>query len=359
METLSFLGSYVKGRFHKPPKNSFTKKHISPADFKDLLFTWPEENHMEIERAVQAGKTAYKDWSKLPLKERMEKLSPLKALIKKNIKNWAEVISRETGKPLWESEGEVKSLISKVDFVLKEGLKRVQEFAVPKANGRVRFKSRGLLLVIGPFNFPMHLPLGQILPALALGNTVLFKPSEKTPASAQKLTQAFDQLDLAPGVFQMIQGGAETSKKLCQNQQINGILFTGSFEVGQKIKEMTVKDFSKILVLEMGGYNSALIWESADLDLAVKETLKGCFWTAGQRCSSTSQIILHKKIAKDFTKRFLEAAQKLQGDHWSKKPFMGSLIDSKALQAFFCPAKRNSTKGRAGLTGREETGFKR
>ena len=335
MEKLSFLGSYVKARFKAPPKNSLTQKHISPADFEDLIFKWSEKNNMEIEPVLQAGQSAYRNWSKLSLEERVQKLNPLKSIIKKNLKSWAEVISRETGKPLWESEGEVKALIAKCDFVFKEGLKRVQERAIPKANGRVRFKSRGQLLVIGPFNFPMHLPFGQILPALALGNTVLFKPSEKTPASAQKLTQAFDQLNLKPGVFQMIQGGVEISKKLCQSQQIDGILFTGSFEVGQKIKEMTVKDFSKILVLEMGGYNSALIWEDTDLDLAIKETLKGCFWTTGQRCSSTSQIILHKKIAKDFTKKFLDSAQKIQGDHWSKNSFMGSLIDSKALRRFF------------------------
>ena len=340
MEKVTFLGSYVKGRFQSPPKKHFNHKHISPADFKDLIFTWPAINKMEIDSPVLAGQKAYKSWSKLPLKMRVKKLSPLKTIIKQNIKSWAEIISRETGKPLWESEGEVKALISKLDFVLNEGLSRIQEQIVPQASGRIRFKSRGLFLVIGPFNFPMHLPLGQILPALTAGNTVVFKPSEKTPGSGQKLAQAFDQLNLGSGVFQMIQGGADISKKLCRHKQIDGLLFTGSFEVGQKIKESVVKDFSKIVVLEMGGYNSALIWEDADLDLAVKETLKGCFWTSGQRCSSTSQILLHKKIAKAFTKKLLAKAQKIQGDHWSKNPFMGSLIDSKALKRFFAFQKK-------------------
>ena len=335
MEKVAFLGSYVKGRFQKPLKKNLRQKHISPADFKDLIFTWTEKNAKEIEPAVLAGQKAYQSWSRLSLKQRVRMLEPLKAIIKQNIKNWAEMISRETGKPLWESQGEVKALISKSDFVLKEGLNRIQDQIEPKANGRVRFKSRGLLLVIGPFNFPMHLPFGQILPALVSGNTVLFKASEKSPSSAQKLAQAFDRLNLAPGVFQMIQGGAEASKKLCRHTKIDGILFTGSFEVGQKIKSALVKDFSKILVLEMGGYNSALIWEDADLDLAVKETLKGCFWTAGQRCSSTSQIILHKKKAKAFTKKFITEAQKIKGDHWSRNSFMGSLIDSKSMKRFF------------------------
>ena len=250
----------------------------------------------------QAGQKAQKEWTRLSLHERAEKLRPLKKIIKDNIKPWSEVISRETGKALWESEGEVKALLSKIDFVLNEGLKRIETQEVPRARGRILFKSRGLFLVIGPFNFPMHLPLGQILPALLAGNAVIFKASEKTPASAQKLTEAFNQLDLMPGLYQMVQGDADISKKLCSHKYIDGILFTGSFKVGQQIKESVVKDFSKLLALEMGGYNSTVIWEDANLDLAVKESLKSCFWTSGQRCSSTSQIILHKKKGKSLYK---------------------------------------------------------
>ena len=345
MEKISFLGSYVKGCFQKPLKKDLSQKHISPADFKDLIFTWTQKNPAKLNSIISTGQKAYMDWSELPLTKRVQKLKPLKTIIKQNLKPWAELISRETGKPLWESEGEVKALISKTDFVLKEGLSRIQEQIVPQAKGRVRFKSRGLLLVIGPFNFPMHLPFGQILPALVAGNTVIFKPSEKTPASGQKLAQAFNKLNLAPGVFQMIQGGATVSKKLCQHKKIDGILFTGSFSAGQSIKESIVKDFSKILVLEMGGYNSALIWKDADLGFALKETLRGCFWTAGQRCSSTSQIILHKKIAKAFIKQFVKTAQTLQGEHWSKSSFMGSLIDLKSVQRFFKLQKEIKRKG--------------
>ncbi|MCY4321076.1 MAG: aldehyde dehydrogenase family protein [Bdellovibrionaceae bacterium] len=335
MEKISFLGSYINGSFKKANKKYLTKKHNSPADFKDIIFTWSDKNREGIDRVVLAGKIAYKNWTRLSVKQRVKKLKPLKAIIKKNISSWAELISRETGKPLWESKGEVKALISKMDFVFEEGIKRIQKQVVPQAHGAVRFKSRGLILVIGPFNFPMHLAFGQILPALVSGNTVVFKPSEKTPASAQKLTQAFHQLDLEPGVFQMIQGGAEISKKLSSHPKISAVLFTGSFEVGQKIKSALIKDFSKILALEMGGYNSALIWESANLNLAVAETLKGCFWTSGQRCSSTSQIILHKKIANRFIKKFISSAQKIKTEHWSKNSFMGSLIDSMALKRFF------------------------
>lgn len=339
--SITYRGHYVNGDFVLPDQKSTppTGKHISPSDFDDLIFHWSKQNSAPIDLAFQKGKSAYLAWAKLSLSARAKKLQPLKQIIKNQISELAQIISRETGKPLWESEGEAKALIGKIDFVLKEGLARIKEQNIAKAQGRIRFKSRGLLVVIGPFNFPMHLPFGQILPALLAGNTVLFKPSEKTPASGQKLAECFHKLKLPAGTFQMIQGGAKIAKQLCSHKKGDGVLFTGSFEVGQKIKESLIKDHSKILALEMGGYNSALIWDNKNLEQALKETLKGCFWTAGQRCSSTSQIIVHKKIAKEFIKKFIPLAKKITVDHWSKNPFMGALIDKSSVQRFFALQK--------------------
>ena len=337
MRSMKYLGNYIKGKFafSSHEKNFFDKAHISPADFKDQIFTQPKALSAPVDLACETGKNAYLPWTKLSIKARVEKLFPLKQIIKKNLAVLSQTVSRETGKPLWESESEVKALIAKIDFVLKEGLDRRRTQIVPKAEGRIRFKSRGLFIVIGPFNFPLHLPLGQILPALLAGNTVIFKPSEKSPASGQKLAEMFHKLKLPPGVFQMIQGGKGLSQKLCRHSLGDGVLFTGSFQAGQKIKESLVKDHSKILALEMGGYNSALIWDSSEMDRALSETLKGCFWTAGQRCSSTSQIILNKKISSEFIKKFIPLAQKTTVDHWSKNPFMGCVIDKFAVQRFF------------------------
>ena len=336
---MNYLGHYINGAFEFSGKENLKafsgKAHISPADFDDEIFRWPKKNSCPFDFVFEKGKNAYLPWARLPLDERIKKLLPLKQIIKKEWPELSQIISRETGKPLWESEGEVKSLIGKLRFVLGEGLNRIREKNVPKAQGRIRFKSRGLFVVIGPFNFPLHLAFGQILPALIAGNTVIFKPSEKTPASGQKLAECFHKLKLPPGVFQMVQGGAEISEKLCRHKAGDGVLFTGSFEVGQKIKENLIKDHSKMLALEMGGYNSALIWDYKDKKQAVSETLKGCFWTAGQRCSSTSQIILNKKISSEFIKDFVSSARKIQVDHWSKNPFMGSLIDSSSVQRFF------------------------
>jgi len=364
MNSISYLGYYINGRFEYSDSSPFNKKssankknflnQISPADFDDIILTRPEKDSDPIDFAFEKGKEAYLPWAKLSLKNRMKKLSPLKQIIKKNKMELSQIISRETGKPLWESEGEVKALIEKTNFVLGEGLNRIKETIVPKAQGRIRFKSRGLLVVIGPFNFPMHLPFGQIFPALAAGNTVLFKPSEKALASGQKLAECFHKLKLPPGVFQMLKGDAQTSEKLCRHKQGDGILFTGSFEVGQKIKSSLIENYSKILALEMGGYNSALIWDNKDRQTALSETLKGCFWTAGQRCSSTSQIILHKKISSGFIKDFVRLAEKIQVDHWSKNPFMGPVIDKSSIQRFFSLQKEvQKQKGEILLKGQK------
>ncbi len=345
MRSVNYLGHYINGRFERAHsfrrKASSVKKipasqtHVSPADFDDVILTRPKTESAPLDFAMEKGKEAYLPWAKLSLKERARRLSPLKKIIKKDRREIAQIISRETGKPLWESEGEAQSLLGKIDFVLGDGLSRIRERADPQAPGRVRFKSRGLLAVIGPFNFPMHLPLGQILPALIAGNSVVFKPSEKTPASGQKLAECLHKLNLPAGVFQMLQGGAKVSERLCRHKQADGALFTGSFETGHKLRASLLQDYSKILALEMGGYNSALIWDTKDKRRSLLETLKGCFWSAGQRCSATSQIILHKKIAGDWMRRFVRLAQKIEIDHWSKNPLMGPVIDESSVRRFF------------------------
>ena len=335
---MRFLGSYVQGRFRKGFKSSSKKgfrKHVSPADFKDFLFNWNEEPEFELDSMCLAGQKARDTWSSMSLAKRKAKLQKLKPIIKKNISHWGKLIARETGKALYESEGEVKALLNKLDFTLNEGVKRIETQLIPQAQGQIRFKSRGVCLVIGPFNFPMHLPFGQILPALLAGNAVIFKASEKTPASAQALSLAFHELGLEPGLYQMLQGGAKLSAKLCQHSLVDAVFFTGSFKVGQKIKDSLIKETHKILALEMGGYNSTVIWKDADLETAVQECLKACFLTTGQRCSSCSQILLHPQIAKKFIKKFVSEAQKIKLGHWSQNPWMGSLIDETALKSFF------------------------
>ena len=349
---VGYSGHYINGAFEFSGKRkaaAFVKNkgttYVSPADLKDEIYKMPGKDSCPLDVVFKKGKDAYVLWDKLSLEARVKKLKPLKQIFIQKEIELAHIISRETGKPLPESLGEVKALVGKIDFVLSEGLKRIKDIFVPQARGKIRFKSRGLFVVIGPFNFPLHLPFGQILPALITGNSVIFKPSEKTKISGQKLTECFHKLKLPQGVFQMVQGGAKISEKLCRHKKGDGILFTGSFETGMKIKKDIIEDYYKILVLEMGGYNSALIWDYKDKKQAVSETLKGCFSFSGQKCSSTSQIILHKKIAKEFIKEFVLSAKKIHVGHPYENPFMGPLIDASAVRRFFAFQKAVKKQG--------------
>ena len=233
-------------------------------------------------------------------------LSKLAEVYKEKEKEMTVLISRETGKPLWESQIEAGALSQKVDVTLKESLSLVKDTPLSSlragAKGKIAYRSKGVFLVLGPFNFPVHLPNGHILSALASGNTVIFKPSDKTPASAEKLAECFQLAGFPKGVFNLMQGGAEIAQALVQDDRIDGVLFTGSYEVGKKIQRQMLDQPQKILALEMGGKNSALVWKDADMETAVYEVLKGAYLTCGQRCSATSRLILHREIKEVFLK---------------------------------------------------------
>lgn len=335
---ISFKGNYICGNFKTSGKHLSPKLKVSPADLKDRIMKFYFDPDA-VEKACLIGKESFPLWHQTPQTQRVAKLLKLKDIFRKRERELALVISRETGKPLWESLGEAKSLSNKVDITLKESLKLVKNKTVRDSSGqkagKIFYKGHGLIAVIGPFNFPMHLAHGGILPALALGNSVLFKPSEKTPASGQLLAECYHELDLPEGVFQMVHGDSDIASAICRHKAVDGIFFTGSFKTGQKIKESVLKDYWKILALEMGGKNSTIIWDYKNLNPVVKETLKGAFWTTGQRCTSTSRIIVNKKIAGEFLPALIEDVKNISIGFWKDNPFMGSLIDKESMDRFF------------------------
>jgi succinylglutamic semialdehyde dehydrogenase len=291
-----------------------------------------------IEKAVEHAKKAYLPWAGLSLDERKKYILRLKDIFISHEAEMAEAIARDTGKSLWDATTEAKALSAKIDITLNESLKLVAESrfanALPNVDGVLRYKSRGVMAVIGPFNFPAHLPNGHIIPALVTGNTVIFKPSEQTPFVGQLYAQMIEKAEFPPGVFNLVHGEGETGKRLVAHESIDGILFTGSYEVGLKIKQETLTHYWKILALEMGGKNATVVWDDADIDKAIYETIVGAYMSTGQRCSGTSRVILHDKIADQFTDRFYETAKKLTIGHWSKNPFMGSLINAGAVEKY-------------------------
>ncbi len=337
VQPMNQKGDFIDGHFGIPKNPDGEFIDVSPADSRDQILSVAFK-YSHVDEACQAAKAAFPMWSQLSLEARKDNLLRLKNVYEAHKEDLALAIARDTGKPLWEAKTEVAAMIGKIPVTLDQSLKLVEEQHVPNAlpgvDGYTRFKPRGVMAVLGPFNFPGHLPNGHIVPALVTGNTVVFKPSESTPAVGQLMAELFEKAEFPRGVFNLVQGDGELGRRLIKSEHIEGILFTGSYDVGLKIKQETLTHFWKILALEMGGKNASIVWEDADIDKAIYENIIGAFLTSGQRCSCTSRILLHKTIKDQFVDRFYEIAKKLKIGHWSESPFMGPLINKASVEKY-------------------------
>lgn len=337
MATIPYLGDYINGQFVKSDSADGVITNQSPSDLSELVIEIPYKyNH--VDRACEAARNAFKEWSATPLESRVALLKKFQSILEQNKEKIAEVISRETGKPLWETLTEAAAMIGKIPITVDQSMKLVEEQkfenALPGVTGRLKFRPRGVMTVVGPFNFPGHLPNGHIVPALATGNTIVFKPSEVTPATGQLYAEMIHQAGFPAGVFNLVQGVGETGRRLVEHELVDGILFTGSYETGLKIKQGTLNHYWKIHALEMGGKNATIIWKDADIEKAIYETLIGSFLSAGQRCSGTSRVLVHEALHGQFLDRFYQAAKKLEIGYWKDNPFMGPLVNAKSLDTY-------------------------
>jgi len=330
-------GNYIAGQFTRPEEPNGDWLHRSPADYTDELGKFAY-SYASIEAAVGAARAAFPAWRRLPFSERAGLLKRYQEALKKKEDELIEAISREAGKPLWESKTELAAMLGKIDVTINEGLRFVQNFEIEKimenTHGACQYRPLGVMAVIGPFNFPGHLPNGHIVPALLTGNTVVFKPSEKTPLTGQIMAECLHEAGFPRGVFNLIQGEKEVGRRLCVHEGVDGILFTGSYEVGTRIKQDTLQQHWKLLALEMGGKNPAIVWEDADLDFAIHETLVAAYVTAGQRCSATSRIIVHRSLVDRFVEKFHERAKSFSIGHPLDNPFMGPLVEQGAVDRY-------------------------
>ncbi|GJM19938.1 MAG: N-succinylglutamate 5-semialdehyde dehydrogenase [Phycisphaeraceae bacterium] len=300
-----------------------------------------------VDRAVAAARAALPEWSSWDLDRRVGVLRRFQELAKDRAPAIAELICDETGKALWDCKGEAGLLAAKVDITLEpgehSGISRVSgfEFAMGETKrASCTFRPHGVMAVVGPFNFPAHLPNGHIVPALATGNTIVFKPSDKTPAVGQALAELFQQaLDdaCAPaGVFNLVQGAVETSKKLVAHPDADGVLFTGSWPVGRAILGANLDYPGKLVALEMGGNNAAVVMGDADLTQAVTECVRCAFITTGQRCTCTRRLIVHEAVADKVIGAVCKAASALVVDDPRAEPvFMGPIVSEQSRDAVF------------------------
>lgn len=337
MEKLIYKGSFINGEFSISNRKDESWSLKSPADFEDHLFD-VSVSFEDVDDACESAKKAFAAWSSLTMDERIGYLRKLESVFTLHKNEIAHVISRETGKPTWEALTEATALAGKIKITIENSLELIKasrvENAIPNVGGVIRYKPKGVLAILGPFNFPAHLPNGHFIPALLVGNTVVFKPSDKTPAVGQILAEMFVKAEFPKGVFNLIQGQGEVGKRLAKHNLVDGVLFTGSYDVGLKIKKDTIEHYWKNLALEMGGKNASIIWDDADMDKAVYESVIGSYLTAGQRCSCTSRIFLNDKIYDQFLDKFKKVSSKLKIGHWNENNFMGPLITDESMQRF-------------------------
>ncbi|MGA1518156.1 MAG: succinylglutamate-semialdehyde dehydrogenase, partial [Phycisphaerales bacterium] len=292
-----------------------------------------------VDEAVAAARAAQPAWAATPIEARIEALRRFQAIVKEERETLARLIGREMGKVLAEARLEATAVAGKVDITLEDRvMDRVRGFSVGAAagvEGLCRFRPHGVMAVLGPFNFPAHLPNGHIVPALLLGNTVVFKPSEKTPAVGQMLADLLHRAAFPPGVVNLVQGGADVAARLVAHEDLDGILFTGSWPVGRRIMEANLDRPGRMLALEMGGSNAMVVMPSANLERAVVEAVRASFATTGQRCTCTRRIVAHESVADRFVSTLAKVASTvLVGPFDSQTPvFMGPLVSEASRTA--------------------------
>src|SRR3954447_6718665 len=284
---------------------------------------------------IAAARVAWPAWAAHSHAFRIEAVRPFANVVRKKESEFAELISRETGKPLWEAKTEVGAVVNKVEISVEAYAERTPQRKLEAALGNkiaVRHKPHGVLAVLGPYNFPAHLPNGHIVPALIAGNAVVFKPSEKTPAVGEFLVRCFHEAKIPEGVVRLLVGGPEQGKALAAEPGIDGLLFTGSARAGQSLHRQFSETPQKILALELGGNNPLVVWNSKDVDSAAVMVVQSAYLTAGQRCTAARRLIVEDGKQDEL----IEAVQKLidrmivDQPLADPQPFMGPVIDNAA-----------------------------
>ncbi|QQV76268.1 succinylglutamate-semialdehyde dehydrogenase [Sphingomonas aliaeris] len=287
----------------------------------------------DVDAEVAAARASWAGWAAQPLTNRIEALRRFGNVVRARLEPFADLIARETGKPLWEARTEVETVIAKVDISVKAYAERTSQRRLDSPMGSrmaLRHKPHGVLAVLGPYNFPAHLPNGHIVPALLAGNAVVFKPSEKTPATGAFLVECFHAAGIPEGCVRVVIGGPAEGKALAAHDGIDGLLFTGSASTGTALNRAFATKPEKILALEMGGNNPIIVWESPDVHSTAALIVQSAFTTAGQRCTAARRLIVDTRVYDQVVEQVVKLCGKLIVDepHATPAPFMGCVIDN-------------------------------
>ncbi|MEO0099425.1 MAG: aldehyde dehydrogenase family protein [candidate division WOR-3 bacterium] len=324
--------NFIDGKWVES-KTKRTYENRNPANYEEVIGVFPSSNAEDVDLAVKAAKKAYQHWRKVPPPKRGEILRKAGEILLERKEEIAQIMTREMGKVLKETRGDVQEGIDTAFYAAGEG-RRLFSFTTPsELPNKVCMVYRqpiGVWGIITPWNFPLAIPSWKIFPALLCGNTVVFKPATDTPATAFLLVEILMEAGLPEGVVNLVFGrGGEVGEALLSHPEISGISFTGSSEVGRRIGEVCGRTLKRCS-LELGGKNAQIVLADADLNLALEGVLWGAFGTTGQRCTATSRLILEEKIYEQFIEMLIERTKKLKlGNGLKEDTDVGPLISEK------------------------------
>ncbi|MCK6526213.1 aldehyde dehydrogenase family protein [Myxococcota bacterium] len=346
----------------KPAASGRTFERRNPADESDLTGVYADSGAEDVAAAVAAAREARHAWAATPAPVRGSILERALELLKQRKERIARIATREMGKTLSETRGDVQEGIDTAFYMAGEGRRWFGATAPSELRDKFAMTVRrpvGVAGLICPWNFPLAIPSWKALPALICGNAVVLKPSAQAPGTAVEFARLLADAGVPPGVFNLVLGGDEPGKALVEAEGIDLVSFTGSSEVGARIASRCGA-LHKRVSLEMGGKNAQIVMEDADLDLAVEGALWGAFGTTGQRCTATSRLIVHRDVVEEFTARLAEGARRLRlGPGLEEGSQVGPLVDGEALAKVERYVRIGMEEDRARLVtgGRRATGL--
>ena len=337
------------------PRSGKTLENRNPANVDELIGIFPLSSREDVDAAVSAAKEAYKSWRLVPAPKRAEILFRAAELLVKRKEEFSRDMTREMGKVLAETRGDVQEAIDMTYYMAGEGRRlfgQTTPSELPNKFAMSMRQSIGVCGLITPWNFPMAIPAWKMMPALVCGNTLVIKPAEDTPLSTYNLIEILSEAGLPPGVVNLVGGdGPGAGAALTKHADVPVISFTGSTSTGRIIAETCAPSF-KHYSLEMGGKNIILVMDDANLDLAVDGAIWGGFGTAGQRCTAASRVGVHNSIYKEFVARFVERAARLKvGNGLDPAVEMGPCINEQQLQTVMSYVEIGVKEGAKLLSG--------
>jgi len=327
--------NYINGEWVES-RSGKTIEDRNPANADELVGIFPASNAEDVAHAVDAAKAAYKWWRLTPAPKRGEILFNAAEILVERKEDFARDMTREMGKVLTETRGDVQEAIDMTYLMAGEGRRQFGHVAPSELPNKFAMAVRspvGVAGLITPWNFPMAIPSWKAMPALICGNTVVLKPAEDTPLSTYNLVQVFEEAGLPPGVLNVVFGdGPGAGAPMLANPGVDLLSFTGSTEVGRIVSQACAPTFKKCH-LEMGGKNIIVVMDDANLDLAIEGAVWGGFGTTGQRCTAASRVAVHKRVYREFVEKFVARVKALKvGDGLDAATQMGPCINEQQLK---------------------------